>query len=268
MGHSERGGYGDRAGMWGEEKAPLLRVGAADELALWPIASTEQHGPHLPTGTDSIISEALQAGLLANPADFTLRILPTLTIGASDHHMAFGGTLSLPPVQYTRVLVQGLRSLLGQGHHWVLLLNSHGGNHAPMLTALAEAAGDFARAHALCGGLSYWQVCGEAWKAVDPPLVTTRLGHACEIETSLILALRPDLVDMERAVDCPFHESIQQGVGSGLQFDEITPNGVIGFPSCASDAKGRQILQIAVREVRDAIRNWLASSPGKQIPLR
>ena len=249
--------------LWAEEKAPLLRSEAAGGLALWPIASTEQHGPHLPSGTDAIISQAIQAGLLSHPpAAMPLLMLPTLTIGASDHHAAFGATLSLPPVQYAQVLAQGLRSLLGQGNRLILLLNSHGGNHAPMQTALAEVAVEAARKQVLCGGLSYWQVCEAEWKNVTPPLLTTRLGHACEIETSLMLAIRPELVDMDKAADDPFHASLGQKVASALPFDSITRAGVIGYPSRATADKGRQLLQMTVRRVREAIEEWIASAPA------
>ena len=211
---------------------------------------------------DLVISEALQAGLAAQPpAGTPLRFLPTLTIGASDHHTAFGGTLSLAPVQYAGLLVQGMRSLLGQGHRRILLLNSHGGNHAPMQSALAEVALECARSRAFCGGLSYWQVCTEEWKKVRPALRTSRLGHACEIETSLMLALKPELVDMVQAEDDPFHPSLDQPVSSALPFDSITTAGVIGFPTQATADKGLQILDIMARRVRTAIEEWLRSEP-------
>jgi creatinine amidohydrolase len=245
---------------WAEEKALALRAGAAKELVIWPIASTEQHGPHLPTGTDAMINEALQAGLISRSlAGCAVRLLPTLTIGASEHHIPFGGTLSLPPVQYARLLAQGMRCLLVQGHRRVLLLNSHGGNQAPMQTALAEIALEAADMRALVGGFSYWQVCEQGWRDLKPPPALSRIGHACGIETAIMLHLRPELVDMSQAKDKPFPASLEQPVSCALPFNVITQHGVIGYPSAATALWGRKFLQCTVRCVRAGIETWLRS---------
>jgi creatinine amidohydrolase len=247
---------------WAEDKAPALGRNARRLLVIWPLASTEQHGPHLPTGTDAMINNAIQEGLIARPVPGVVqRILPTLTIGASEHHIPFGGTLSLPPVQYSQLLTQGLRCLLRQGHRRILLLNSHGGNQAPMQTALAEVALDASAVGARVGGFSYWQVCQSEWQKLKPPGRLSRIGHACGIETSIILHLRPELVDRRLAKDDPLHPILDQPICSALSFDLITRNGLIGYPSAATAKWGRILLDGAVNGVREAIQTWLRAIP-------
>jgi len=247
---------------WAEDKAPALRRNARRLLVIWPLASTEQHGPHLPTGTDAMINEAIQEGLMARPVRGVLqRILPTLTIGASEHHIPFGGTLSLPPVQYSQLLTQGLRCLLRQGHRRIILLNSHGGNQAPMQTALAEIALEASAVGARVAGFSYWQVCEKKWQELNLPERLSRIGHACGIETSIIMQVRPELVERRRPKDGPLHPILGQPISSALTFDVLTRHGLIGYPSAATAKWGRALLDGAVDGVREAIQTWLRNNP-------
>jgi len=103
---------------------------AADSLVVLPIGATEQHGPHLPTGTDffTITAVAEESARIAS-AEIPVIITPALPFGSSDHHLSFGATLSLSTETYYRVLRELVESLVTGGFRRIFLLNGHGGNH-------------------------------------------------------------------------------------------------------------------------------------------
>lgn len=164
---------------------------ASDALVVLPIGATEQHGPHLPTGTDffTIGAVAEESARIAG-AEIPVLVTPALPFGSSDHHLIFGGTLSLGSETYYRVLRDLLESLAKDGFQRVFLLNGHGGNHE-----LAElAARDVALArdvHVASG--SYWAIAWDGLVAAGAHLGRRLPGHAGDFETSMMLALRPDL---------------------------------------------------------------------------
>jgi creatinine amidohydrolase len=168
-----------------------LRACTADHLVILPIGATEQHGPHLATGTDffTITAVAEEAARLASDRIPTL-VTPALPFGSSDHHLIFGGTLSMSSETYYRVLCDLLRSLATDGFRRVFLLNGHGGNHE-----LAElAARDTALQRDIhIAAASYWAIAWEALLGVDGHKGRRLPGHAGDFETSMMLNLRPDL---------------------------------------------------------------------------
>ncbi|MGH7997287.1 MAG: creatininase family protein [Opitutaceae bacterium] len=239
-----------RVRFWRELTAPEIRAAAPRAVAVLPLAATEQHGPHLATGTDALLNELLQRGLAESPPPRgELVILPTVPLGASEHHTPFGGTLSAPPILYTRMLAAMLRGLLAQGHTRIFALNSHGGNEAPLATALAEIAAECTRRGVLVGGASYWTICGPHWRTEIPDLKQPTVGHAGEIETSMLMAARPDLVPGPPPPDCPFPDHESSGWNAALSFPAFTAHGHIGAPAAASAEKGRRLFAIAVREL-------------------
>jgi creatinine amidohydrolase len=165
---------------------------APQAVAVLPVAAIEQHGPHLATVTDTAIVGALLDRALPQCQAEVLRA-PTLCYGASDHHLPFGGTLSLTTATLGAVLADLLRSLALAGCRRILLLNGHGGNDAACRIAATEAA----RAHGVTvAATSYWQLA-------DPPEGLNAPGHAGEFETSIALALDPALVRAELARPSP-----------------------------------------------------------------
>jgi creatinine amidohydrolase len=175
---------------WAELTREELRELTGTSLTVLPIASIEQHGPHLPTVTDTALVETVldRACLLVEQS--TVLRAPTLCYGASDHHLPFGGTLSLTSETLAAVLRDLLRSLGACGCRTVLVLNGHGGNEA----ACRSAAADAAREHALTiGTASYWDL-------IEPPPTTAAfLGHAGAAETSMMLAVAEPLVRLDLA---------------------------------------------------------------------
>ena len=168
---------------------------AADALLVVPVGSTEQHGPHLATGTDALIATAIaERAAEAAIAPETILLAPTLAYGASDHHLPFGGTLSLRVETFQLVLRELLASAAGAGVRRVFVLNGHGGNAAACAIAVAEAA----REHGLHAATAL------ASDLVDPAAIEGPVrGHAGSFETSLLLALDPERVRPELARPSP-----------------------------------------------------------------
>ena len=106
-----------------------------DILVVCPLGSTEQHGPHLPVGTDALIISAIACALEERTK---ILLAPTLQLGHSPHHLSFGGTLSLDHSQYSETLIQLADCFAGMGFKKILFLNGHGGNQLPVNTALQQ----------------------------------------------------------------------------------------------------------------------------------
>lgn len=245
---SKSSAAGQRVQFWHELTAAEIQALAGTAVTILPTASTEQHGPHMVTGTDTILNDLLQKGLRETPPPRgKYLILPTLALGSSEHHVPFGGTLTIPPILYTQVLVAMLRSLIKQGHKRIFVLNSHGGNIASINTAMAELAQECTEKQVLLGGGSYWTFCEPHWKKEIPDLKMPRVGHACEIEASLLMVARPELPLRSRPEGYPFPEAQAEGWALAAAFNSISPEGFIGYPKEASVEKGKRLFEIEVR---------------------
>lgn len=207
----------------------------SDDRIILPIGSTEQHGRHLPLSTDTLVPTELarrlgeQTGVL---------VVPSLPYGMSLHHLGFPGSLSLRPGTLTHVLEDILRSLYHHGFRRVFLLNGHGGNIAPMQVALTNVMGDLAD---LAVRVRHW------WREpiVDELLQATigvpGVAHADAGETAPVLAIRPNLVRLDRAQHSPDAESVE--ILTEHVFRQHFPHGVIGAdPRLATAELGEQML--------------------------
>jgi len=252
----------DGCHRFSELTAPQIRACADTAVTVLPLAATEQHGRHLATGTDTLINEALQDRLFENPPAGCHLFLPTLAVGASEHHRDYGGTLSLPPTHYIQVLLDLVTGLAESGHRKIVLLNSHGGNHAPMQAALAQCARQLTREGCFAVGLTYWEVAEAVWKTSIPDLETTAMGHACELETSMILACRPDLPPAGKPAESPFPPVNEAFKTTALPFPRLTREGHMGKPEAATAAKGEALLDGAA----DAVRIYLADFSKTPLP--
>lgn len=169
---------------WNELTRGELKELLPEAVVVVPTGATEQHGPYLPTGTDSfmattVVERAVSTGDYPRP----VIIGPTVSIGSSDHHFPFGGTLSLSPGTFIAILMDIARSVTISGGRRLVFINGHGGNQGPCATAAAAASNtyDIAVAYA-----DYWSLLPEITDIIP--------GHAGEFETSLLLATRPELV--------------------------------------------------------------------------
>ncbi|HYM12871.1 MAG TPA: creatininase family protein [Bryobacterales bacterium] len=182
--------------LFAEMNREQLRAEAGESLVVMPIGATEQHGPHLPAGTDVFAVEAVAREAAAQAsAQIPVVVTPTLPFGSSHHHFVFGATMSLSTETYFRVLCELIESLITDGFTRIFLVNGHGGNHE-----LAQlAARDMALRHPVRAAAgSYWTVAWRDLVAIDAHRGRRLPGHAGDFETSLMLSLRPELVPAGR----------------------------------------------------------------------
>jgi creatinine amidohydrolase len=244
--------------MWKELTAEELRAkAAADATVILPVASMEQHGPHLPVGVDTILCEGVcKAGAEAAADAVAVVVAPTLWCGLAEHHMAFGGTFTFDIPTYRAVLLAFLKSIERHGFTRVLIVNGHGGNVA----ALNAFLPDFAHHTKLrVFAATYFEL---ARSPLAPLLEDQKwVHHACEVETSLMMAIAPDLVR---------HERIAQAHGPAgadpatlfrpmparfLSFKDITASGVNGDARRASRAKGEKLLDVLAGGLADLLKS-------------
>ena len=234
-----------------------------DKVVVLPLGSVEQHGHHLPLLTDSMIGAEIVRRAEEVLGDSAL-FLPMLWIGASDHHLGFPGTVSVSCDTYTRMLSEMLESLIGSGFRRIFVLNAHGGNVVAGELALYEVQ----MRHRTDSDL--WLVLG-TWFLLTAPQIASlevldqkRVSHAAEPETSMILRLRADLVDLEQARggdsvnSSPFCRSVPGGIGRvrvWRPFEQRSVTGALGHPELATPEKGEALFETVVAEVVACVRD-------------
>ncbi|MBS7804649.1 creatininase family protein [Rhizobiales bacterium TNE-4] len=237
--------------LWARSTAESLRRRAAEgAVVILPVASTEQHGPHLATGVDTILCGEVcrrAAHLTKGPTV----VAPTLWVGLAEHHMEFGGSFTLTLPTYKTVIEEICRSIMRAGFKHIVICNGHGGN----ISALNAMSADLARSLGQSVGIgTYWLLDPDAIAAALEDQTTVL--HACEAETSMMLALAPELADPAR-----FHEanggetsptnSATRILSPAFQvwrgFKAMTATGVIGDAAKASAEKGERLLDASAR---------------------
>jgi creatinine amidohydrolase len=243
-----------------DSTAPQIRALEPDRvLVVAPVAACEQHSDHLPVFTDSILVGAVADAVEAALPDRIL-LLPVLWLGASEHHLPFGGTLTATLPTYESMLIDLLAPLLHQGFARVLVLNGHGGNDDPARVALRRL--DVRYPNAVLAFARYWGLAEAEFAAIAAgPLKS--VGHACEIETAMMLALRPDLVrrDLIRDDARDDQNPLPTGLFWPRDFSRRTDRGAIGYPESATPEAGRSLLDVAARKVIETAR-WLLNQPA------
>jgi creatinine amidohydrolase len=216
------------------------------------IAAVEQHGPHLPLATDSLIGahflERLDERL---PRD--ILVLPQVKVCCSAHHMDFAGTLTVRHETLLHYLIDVLDSVFAHGFDRIVLLNSHGGNEAIGRVVLEK----WGTSHPSAGifMFTWWRVAARELAAVqESPF--GGVGHACEFETSLLQYFAPQLVTADRIRDpvlrptFEWAESDMLNAPCGLLYRSMKEmsggSGVVGAPTYASTEKGRCISDLVV----------------------
>jgi creatinine amidohydrolase len=244
--------------QWWNLKSPELRALAErDAVVIVPVASTEQHGPHLPTQVDCLLCGeiAQRAAIQASAAVPTLTT-PVVWSGLAEHHMSMGATLSLDFDTFFALLRGICRSLTRHGFKKVLLLNGHGGNIAALTVIVNELAVEF---DAQIATTTYWLLAQPAFAKILEKQANVR--HACEAETSMVLALKPELVDMSLAARAvgPTSPELADILGTTAahrwqSFKSRTSHGAIGDPRAATPEKGERLLQAASEAVADLVK--------------
>jgi creatinine amidohydrolase len=167
----------------------------AEVIVVIGIGAIEQHSLHMPIGTDCIIgTEVIRH--LEQVLPQQLLCLPVIWAGCSAHHLGFAGTVSVSTTTLRAMLIDIVDSLRTHGFRKVLIINSHGGNRAAMACAIQDMGPLYA--DMAIAGVSYWDVAREELKEIrKTPL--GGMGHACELETSILLSVAGELVDMSKA---------------------------------------------------------------------
>ncbi|SOE10608.1 creatinine amidohydrolase [Streptomyces sp. 2323.1] len=242
--------------FWNRMTAPALRELAAQGApVLLPVGSTEQHGPHLPTGVDDFLStEACRrAAAIMVAQGRPVVVAPSLWCGLADHHVEFGGTFTLTLATYHALLRDVCRSVLTAGFRKILIVNGHGGN----VTALHAISSEISRELSAPIAVTSYFVAGQA-RIAEILEDQDTLMHACEGETSMTMAIAPDLVDGVRLAEAVGPEIALQSAPSEAihvprSFHEVTSSGVAGDARSATAEKGEAILDACA----EAIAEWL-----------
>ncbi|PSQ59536.1 MAG: creatininase [Halobacteriales archaeon SW_9_67_25] len=192
---------------------------AGTDLAVLPVGSTEQHGPHAPLGTDALAAEAV-ADRGTDRYDGEVVVAPTVPVGVAEEHRHFAGTLWVSEGTFRAYVRETVASLAGHGWDRVVLVNGHGDIEA------------------LDGGVG--------------------MGHGGPLETSFVRALDPDLVDPDRFAEAAADGADGWGEwqsGTNLAYDsaEFTDSGVVGDPGESSEAAGEQLLAAAGEALADLL---------------
>ncbi len=230
-------------------------------IAVLPVAAVEQHGPHLPTGVDSMIMEGYLARVLERlPADLPALFLPLQRVGVSVEHEAFPGTLSLSFETAARAWLEIGASVRRTGCRKLVILNSHGGNAAVM-----EAVARELRArHGMLAVTASWRRFGYPDGLFTEPELAHGI-HGGDVETSLMMAFRPDLVREEELAD--FHSAgadmerefawlgAVAPVGFGWMSQDLSESGAMGDASLANADKGEAAADYGVTAFIELLRD-------------
>jgi creatinine amidohydrolase len=248
---------------WQDAAWPDVRqaLGAREhEVGLVPVGATEQHGPHLPTGTDTLIATAVcdRAAELVDGV-----VLPAVPVGVSyGHGTVLPGTLSLSPALLAEILKAYATWAAASGLHRLLFVNAHLGNTATIATAT-----DWLRLYApevRVGSVDWWDC--------DPEVLAEVVAdgtdiHANRAETSVVLAVAPDLVHLDRLA-----EADDEDRTGGLVFRYTAPslstNGVTGQPSRATAELGERLLTRAAAAVADRVERGRTEEPPLGVATR
>lgn len=216
-------------------------------LAVLPLGATEQHGPHLPVATDTLLAEAAARALAESGAVIgvdQIKVLPALAYGASGEHQAFPGTVSIGTDALADTLIELGRSTSTWADRLVVI-NGHGGNVEALRRAVSRLRYE--------GRDTAWLSCRTSESPAD-----THAGHA---ETSLMLHLHPELVRMDEAAPgctTPLPQILGAMREGGVA--AVSPSGVLGDPTTATDIEGRRLWRLLTEDVQRRVSGW---SPGQ-----
>jgi mycofactocin precursor peptide peptidase len=214
--------------LWNLAPRPIIAV---------PVGSCEQHGPHLPLDTDTRIAMALASALAASFEPGDVLVGPAITASSSGEHDGFPGTLSIGAEVVERLIIELVRS--ADWSAGVVLVNGHGGNAQPVHRAVEALRGEGRKV------LAWW------------PHVRNGDAHAGESETSMMLAIAPEVVRMTRVAvgrTEPIADLIDDLRANGVR--AVSPNGVLGDPRQATASHGKTLLTRLTIDLVAAVDEW------------
>ena len=222
--------------------------GKFDKVIL-PIGSTERHGDHLPMGTDSMVAYELSK-LIAGEVD-NLLVLPPINYGVSEHYASFPLTLNIQADTMAKMIEDILESLIKHKIEKIIIFNGHDGNIAPIEIASRNMKVLYPEVKIAVQN-AWWVTAG---KLLPPGTfeVWNGLGHAGEGETSMVLALHPELVEMKYAKG-RVPKDLPENMEIKWLFSELTSNGATGDPTRGTEKKGKMMKEVLVKSVVDFIK--------------
>jgi creatinine amidohydrolase/Fe(II)-dependent formamide hydrolase-like protein len=238
---------------WPQVKA---EIDAGRDTVVVAFGATEQHGHHLPLATDALLGDHLARELAARLDAF---VGPTVRLGCSAHHLGFPGTISLSQSTFSAIVADVVSSLVKGGFRRIVLVPTHGGNFAPLAAAVAELP-DRGQVAALTDLGVLFAVAQIGEREYGVPLSEGGV-HSGEWETSLVLAIHPELVHMDNA-DAGYTGDPQQVLQDLFHeggVKELTSVGAIGDPVRATAAHGNRYWSAVVERVYE---NVTASPQG------
>lgn len=239
----------EAAEIWSQVRAAIVAIG-----------SLEQHGPNLGMSVDTAIADAL-AHRLAERFYPKLALLPAVPYGISFHHMAFTGSITLRAETLDAIVTDLLRSLAHHGVRTLIVVNGHGGNTAPLATIFGRLRFEGFRV----ASLAWFGLAGDEAARVAR---SSLYGHACEVETSVALALTPGLVRHAslaagRVVkQLPFRNADIRGAAraeASYRFEELTENGALGDARLATVEDGNRIAATTLDRAEAFIEDFIAA---------
>lgn len=236
---------------------PAVEALSKDTPVVIPIAALEQHGRHMPVFTDSLLLGEVVRRVSETMKDRVL-FVPLTWIGNSHHHIDFPGTVSASPRLYLDLLIDLAENMMFHGFKRIVLLNGHGGNIVPAQQAMFELRQKHrTRKDLLLLSATYWTLGGKP-NEVDPGIKQTRMGHACEWETSMILRIAPKLVgDLSKVEAIEFGNAFEPANRAWITKDRTAP-GHIGDPRFATAEKGETIFKVFSADVVALLERMIA----------
>jgi len=259
--------------LYGDMTWPEVKKAAEDErVPLIPVGSTEQHGPHLPTRTDALLAYEVCKVAARKIPDMAV-VLPPVNYGYNEHHLDFPATIHIDYEVLIGFVIDIGRSLAHHGFRRIIIVNGHGSNNAPMELAGRRIT---LESSAICASLTYVSIAPEVFE-----LLEGESAHGGELETSLMLYVKPELVSMNKAGRdwrLPRSEFIKWGVDKGEKrfgisggkvafmdwWSRMSSTGVLGDPTKASNEKGQKAFRLCV----DALVRFIKEFRAREIKPR
>jgi len=237
----------------------IREIAREGRVLLLPIGAVEQHGPHLPLDTDSLLVNELSIRVAETLSDIAVS-MPPIYYGFSPHHIDFPGSIGIDAQPFIDYILCVVRCALHHGFSRVLLVNGHDSN-TPMLSIVARTI--CMETDALCGVLQVWGVIRKMQSDL-PFLDFPRPDHGGEKETSMYLALDESSPNMELAPDrketerrTEWHDFYDASILNVVEwFSTYTETGIMGDASVASKEKGEQLFEVAVPAIAEVVKRF------------
>ncbi len=237
-----------------------VRDADKDRVVILNVSATEDHGPHMPLDTDTVLGMAVARGVADKVPDEVF-VMPPIPYGFNEHHKDFPGVIWIQPETLIAFVTDVTRSLAYHGFRRILLLNSHGSNH-PVLDLAARKT--VIESSIICVSASYWNLCNERVNELRKSEIGG-IAHAGEFEAAMYKHLHPELVDLDKAEAQNLHDpnsrffnlDLAKGGGKAMLmrwWSEISPDGTMGDPTVADAATGEKFLEAAIEETAALVR--------------